>query len=335
MDSIYLRASGVNSCGGSASILPVLVSPRKSILWHDPIGMAHVAFDLDNTLGFFGITNKLGDLWTTQYITTPEQHNTGATISKRLEIKLARARETFAKSLLKDKDMLFTVLRPNLDALIKPLLDAKHAKKLKTVIIYSNTGSDYSLELAKYLIETHYKCRGFFSLMANHWHPLRDLDHVDTVLGQYKEPLKTIQTLQRLFKRATHSQAPVQLSKILLVDDRYVKHDLEKQESEGLTYLVPTRFVPPANDRQRQHILLLALYALNEQGLLTSNEYLDSPFCNRDIVYDHTRKLKIRGFGDLLDYVKMQIFGEERPDKKWRSDTPRLLSAMNKFLHQI
>jgi hypothetical protein len=297
--------------------------------------MAHVAFDLDNTLGFFGVTNKLGDLWTPQHITTPEQQNTGAKISKRLEMRLARARETFAKCLLKDKNMLFTVLRPNLDAMIKPLLDAKHARKLKTVIIYSNTGSDYSLELAKYLIETYYKCRGFFSLMANHWHPLRDLDHIGAVPGHYHEPLKTIQTLQRLFKRATHSQTTVPLSKILFVDDRLVKHDLEKQEPEGLTYLVPTRFVPPANDRQRQRILLMALYALNEQGLLTSSEYLDSPFCNRDIVYDHMHRLRIRGFGDLLDYVKLQIYGEEAPEKKWRSDTPHILSTMNKFLQQI
>lgn len=297
--------------------------------------MAYVAFDLDNTLGFFGITNKLGDLWTTQHIITPEQQNTNARISKRLEIKLARARETFAKLLLKDKNILYTVLRPNLDALIKPLLDAKHARKLKTVIIYSNTGSDYSLELAKYLIETHYKCRGFFSLMANHWHPLRGLDHVGSVQGRYTEPLKTIETLQRLFKRATHSQNTVPLSKILFVDDRLVKHDLEKQEPEGLTYLVPTRFVPPANDRQRQHILLLALYALNEQGLLTSNEYLDSPFCNRDIMYDYTHSTKIRGFNDLLDYVKLKIYQEERPQNKWRSDTPQILSRMNKFLHQV
>jgi hypothetical protein len=36
-----------------------------------------------------------------------------------------------------------------------------------------------------------------------------------------------------------------------------------------------------------------------------------------------------------LEYVKLQIYGEERPEKKWRSDTPHLLGAMNKFLQQI
>lgn len=297
--------------------------------------MAYVAFDLDNTLGFFGITNKLGHLWTTQYIDNPEQPNRNVIISRRLEIQLARARETFARLLLKDKDLLFTVLRPNIDAMILPLLEAKRKKKLKTVIIYSNTGSDYSLELAKYLIESYYKCRGLFSLMANHWHPLRKEDHKDSIPGYYTEPRKTIGTLQRLFKRTTHSYNNIPLSKILFVDDRAVKHDLQEQEPDGLTYLVPTRFVPPANDKKRQYIVFLAMYSLNHHGLLTSSEYLDSPFCNRNIFYDFGKYIKINGFNELVDYVKAGIQDEERPKEPWKSDTKHITTVIQNFLEHV
>ena len=186
--------------------------------------MAHIAFDLDNTLGFFGLTNKLGHFWSKETISNPEQP-TPVKISRKLEIQLARARELFAKLLLKDDNILFTVLRPNLDSMIIPLLEAKRKRKLRAVIIYSNTGSDYSMELAKYLIEERYKCRGFFDLMANHWHPLRTYDHRDSVPGKYVEPRKTIQTLQKLFKRATYDEEPTPLNKILFVDDREPKHD--------------------------------------------------------------------------------------------------------------
>lgn len=296
--------------------------------------MAYVAFDLDNTLGFFGLTNKLGNLWSKEAISNPEQSTGPVRISRKLEIKLARARECFAKALLKD-NILFTVLRPNLDAMILPLLEAKRKRKLKSVIIYSNTGSDYSMELAKYLIEEHYKCRGFFNLMANHWHPLRADDHRDAVPGKYVEPHKTIQTLQKLFKRATYEKGPVPPSNILFVDDRYPKHDLKAQEPEGLTYLVPSRFVPPLEGRQSNYLLFLAINALNEQGLLSSDEYLSSPFCNRNLIYDFTRHIKIRGIGDLIDYIGVEMNNEEAPERSWRSDTAHIKDVMETFLQEI
>ncbi len=191
------------------------------------------------------------------------------------------------------------------------------------------------MELAKYLIEEHYKCRGFFNLMANHWHPLRTDDHRDAVPGKYVEPRKTIQTLQKLFKRATYEKGPVPSQNILFVDDRYPKHDLQAQEPEGLTYLVPTRFVPSVTDKQRQYILFLAVYALNEQGLLSSEEYLTSPFCNRKIVYDFTKQFNIRGLDELLNYVRVQMDGEERPERPWRRDTSQITSKIADFLQDV
>jgi len=296
--------------------------------------MAYVAFDLDNTLGFFGLTNKLGNLWSKEAISNPEQSARPIKISRKLEIKLSRAREFFAKSLLKDKNILFTVLRPNLDAMILPLLEAKRKRKLNSVIIYSNTGSDYSMELAKYLIEEHYKCRGFFDLMANHWHPLRTHDHRDAQPGEYVEPLKTIETLQKLFKRASYGKA-APLTNILFVDDRDPKHELQKQEPEGLTYLVPTRFTPTITPSQRRYILFLAMYALNEQGLLSSEEYLTSPFCNRRIIYDFTKHVQISGLDDLLDYVRGQMETEESPDRPWRRDTEHITTVIKGLLENI
>jgi len=138
--------------------------------------MAYVAFDLDNTLGFFELTNPLAFLWSPDFLENPEQSavNQRLEISSKLNTKLKRARATFADSLLNDSDLLSLVIRPNIDAILVPLL--KNKKKLKAVIIYSNTGVTYSMELAKYLIEKKFRAPGLISLMADHWHPLRVAD---------------------------------------------------------------------------------------------------------------------------------------------------------------
>jgi hypothetical protein len=276
-------------------------------------------------------------MWSSEFITNPEQakNNSPLKISATLEKKLKAVRETFAKSLLADKDILYTVLRPNLDAMIIPLLEARKTRKLKTVIIYSNTGVTYSTELAKYLIESLYNARGFFSLLADHWHPLRDEDRKDERPGVYVEPYKTIGTLQKLFAEATHTAGPVPLNKIMFVDDRQEKHRLTEQEGEGLTYLKPTRFVPKITDKQRDYMLFLALMAMNKHGVLDSTEYMESAFCHRDIPYEFTKKHLIRGFPDLVEFIMDEIWNEEGHGTTWKADTAAITSVMKRFLNNV
>jgi len=279
--------------------------------------MACVAFDLDNTLGFFDIIKPLALLW----------DEGSHPISHLLKRKLQGARSTFATYLLNDPKILATLLRPNLDAMILPLLQAKQSRRLKTVIIYSNTGVGYSVELAIFLIETIYKCPRFFALGADAWHPLRKLDHKDDIPGEYTEPYKTIETLQLLFQKAMHSKKSVPLRNILFVDDRRPKHVLKAQEVDGLTYIVPSRFIPTVTDQQKRYILFMAYLSLEQNGLLTNKEYLASKLCNRD---NH-----IRGFTDLFAHVSDCIEGIHTATKAWVADTASISSQMREFLHQI
>lgn len=299
--------------------------------------MACVAFDLDNTLGFFEVTNALAYLWSPQFLENPEQsrRNGPLKLSQKLCTKLRQARLSFAHSLLRDRDILAIVLRPNLDAMILPLLEAKRQRQLKTVIMYSNTGVSYSTELAKNLIETMYKSPGLFSLIADHWHPLRSADHPNHRPGQYVEPRKTIETLQLLFKRASRSSNDIPLQNILFVDDRTPKHALQQQEPAGLTYLVPSHFVPMITDEQKDYILFLALTALEEHGILSNKEYLESGFCFRDIPYEMTKRHSIRGFPDLLEYVSNamdRVHGSVNP---WTPDTQAISRQVQEFLEQV
>ena len=297
--------------------------------------MAYVAFDLDNTLGFFELTNPLAFLWSPDFLENPEQSavNHRLDISSKLNMKLKKARATFANSLLNDSDLLSLVIRPNVDAIISPLLKKK--KKLKIAIIYSNTGVTYSMELAKYLIEKKFKAPGFISLMADHWHPLRVADRPRYVPeGRYVQPEKTIKTLQLLFRTALGVKSVPPVNKIMFVDDRNPKHKLEAQEADGLTYVVPTAFYPRFTDYQKRAIMFLALEALDREGLLSDSEYLSSGFCNRIIPYDYTKRHSVRGFPSLFSYVWDQVM-EVKTGNSWAPDTISLQGQVEHYLQNI
>ena len=292
--------------------------------------MAYIAFDLDSTLGFFELTNAFAFLWSPDFLENPEQSapNAHLEISAKLNRKLAKARQTFAANLLKDPDLLSTVLRSNIDDMILPILQAK--KDVKAVIIYSNTGVTYSMELAKYLIEHKYRSPGLIALMADHWHPLRVADRPRYVPeGRYVQPEKTIKTLQVLFRSVTGVAPPP--SAILFVDDRTPKHTLEAQEAEGLTYIVPKPFVPTISAYNRKRLLFMAFESLQVSGVL-DKEYLDSGFCNRSIPYDNTKQLTVRGFPALLKFVWGQIMNVG--DKTWTDDKD-LKAHITKYLEKM
>jgi len=297
--------------------------------------MAYVAFDLDNTLGFFELTNPLAFLWSPDFLENPEQSaiNHRLEISTSLNNKLKKARTTFANSLLEDSSILSLIIRPNIDAIITPLLKKNN---LKTMIIYSNTGVTYSMELAKYLIEKKFKKPNMISLMADHWHPLRVADRPRYVPeGRYVQPEKTIKTLQLLFRTALGIKTIPPITKILFVDDRNPKHKLEQEEKNGLTYIVPTAFFPKFTEYQKRHILFIALEALDREGVLSDTEYLNSGFCNRTIPYSHVKKYFVKGFPSLYKYVWDTVMELKPPNNPWIPDTITLQTQTKIFLHNI
>lgn len=317
------------------------------------MGDVYVAFDLDNTLGFFELTNPLAYLWSPEYLSNPEQSapNAPLEVSQRLQVKLRRAREYFATTLAAKEELLWIVLRPNLWTIMDPLLRARRAGNLGGAVIYSNTSVSYSVELGKDLIEKVWRVPGLFRATADHWSPLRTADRAEppsAYAKDYVEPLKTISTLQRLFRtaasrgrtrsrRSRKARAPIPLKRILFVDDRTEKHALAQQEKGGLTYLVPTRYVPAAADVPavaRQHLFAMALEAMNRAGLLRDKEYLESGFCHRDIPHSLTKVEKIRDFTDLFTWVWEEIQGVRLPRAAWENDSATLSAAAKRFFRQ-
>lgn len=299
--------------------------------------MAYVAFDLDATLGFFEITNPLAFLWSPDWLENPEQSalNGRLALSHGLRVKLSRARIAFANALFANKELLDIVLRPNLDAFFPHLIKAKRAKRVKSIIIYSNTSVTYSMELAKALIEKKFRAPRLFSLMADHWSPLRDADRPRVDPGRYVQPEKTITTLKVLFRRATKSAtADVSPDKIMFMDDRHPKHKLEAQEKDGLKYIVPSAFYPQFTERQKKNIIFLALKALDEQGVISDSDYLSSGFCNRVIPYNNGMRHTVSGFVDLFKYVWDRMVDVECPERPWVPDTADLEAQVDAFLEK-
>jgi len=302
--------------------------------------MAYVAFDLDNTLGFFEYTNPLSYLWSPDMLTNPEQArvNPAVSLPPILLRRLAAARKKFAQKLLRNHHLLFSILRPNLNTLIYPLLALKRNRRLKSVIIYSNSGVTASLELAKELIEKHYDCAGLFQVLADHWHPLRVQDRPPTYTPQprtYVEPLKTPKVLKALFREATHERRVIPSKNILFVDDRRPKHAIQEEEPRGLTYIVPTPYYADLSKKDRLSLVAMAIESLDEAGIMDDSEYVDSAFCNRLIPYDFTKTYRISSFYELAEFVLAEVLSVRTPARAWEADTDVLRARISTFLEKI
>lgn len=301
--------------------------------------MAYIAFDLDNTLGFFELTNPLAFLWSPDFLENPEQsaHNVSLEINAKLKLKLKNARSIFAKYLLNDPEFLDIILRPNLDVVFSQIINAKDAGRVKAIIIYSNTGVTYSMELAKELIEQKYNSPDLINLMADHWHPLRVADRPRYIPeGRYVQPEKTIKTLKLLFNKATGRRGVPPTNKIMFMDDRTPKHKLQEQEADGLTYIVPKAFFPEVRIYHKKALLFLALESMQRAGLLSDASYLSSGFCHRQIRSHGNKQVYfLDGFPSLYKYVWNEMYRVEGVNTPWIPDTISLNAELARFLEKV
>ena len=290
--------------------------------------MSYVAFDLDNTLGYFEVVGPLAFLMSPEFLENPEESSKNSLkLSKGLKLKLKNVRKEFAEKLLKTPHVLPAVLRPNLDLLIKPLL-----KKKPTVIIYSNTGNAFSTHLARDMIEHKYRSPGLIQLIADVFHPLRESEIIGAGgdANGYMNPEKTYPVLVALLKAAAKSSAPIHPDQILFVDDKTPMHPISEAITWGLTYIKPTPYAPRVNRTVRREILEIALDILDKAGLLSDEEYLSSGICFRRI-YRSEGTTVIRGFPDLLSYVWKSMNETYYPPRKWLDDTPSLKIGIRQF----
>jgi hypothetical protein len=296
--------------------------------------MACVAFDLDETIGNFQAIGILANLWSIDDLNTPEQlQGDQFKPSPSLKTILNRVKDTFAGYILRDKILLDMIIRPNIGELLEPLLAAKRSKHLKTMIIYSNTGNKFTVELAEHLLEHMFKVPNLFSVTADWWHPLRRADRV--VIDREVIMHKRIETLQLLFQKALKTKKSIPLGNILFIDDRSPRHTLIQQVPQGLTYLVPTAFRPTIPDKQKEYFLFMAFAAMEKHGLFENPEYLQSKFCNRTIhvSYPPMRPVKINGVLELFRAVSTLFMDVE--GIPWQPDSAALRKGVKEYLQNV
>lgn len=293
---------------------------------------AYAAFDLDLTLGCFEYIYIFAYLWSPEFLENPEmgEPNPPLKLSKRLEAKLQKARSRFAHHVLADPELLELVLRPNLDALIRPLLVLKRAGVLKAAVIYSNTNVNYTMEFAKILIERRYRAPGFFSMLVDQWHPIRE---DDVARGEAGDPVKQMATLEKIFRRAVgEPRRKIRPADVVFVDDREPKHLVAEAESEGLTYIKVMPFCKKLTEPQRDRLLLLAFTSLQEAGVFETEEYMNSGFCHRNIPYDNGKIHRVNGFESLMDWITRSLKARMDLNVRWVDDTLAIDAAMGAFV---
>ena len=296
--------------------------------------MALVAFDLDNTLGFFDVIGPWGEFFSIDLLENSVNtlKNPGPALSPRLKELLRHAEWKVFKAIRASPKILEMIIRPNLDALLVPLIKAKAEGRVAAVCIYSNTPNTYTLHLAKTLIEDIYGCPGFFDYMVDATQAIRATDWRKRAAGA-SEPLKTFATLKRIFKDLCGVKGIIRPNQILFVDERAKKHDLEKEEIHGLTYLKPTVYSPFVSRALRAHCFKTILLTLDGTGLFEDKEYLESGIFDC-VKYDllSKREVKIDDIIDLLKYVEIMADNPWVNPEEFVDDSKKIRQTMLKFL---
>lgn len=286
--------------------------------------MALVAFDLDNTLGFFFHVAPVGHLFSLDLLENSETRglNPNFQIPQRVRAAMARAEERFVEKLLDRQHLLRIILRPNLDAMIRPVMNAKYLGRVRSVCIYSNAANSFSLTLAKKLIERTYRAPNLFCALVDATHRIR-VNDLKTM--KHGEPIKTFSTLKAIFKRLCKYPLTIRPSNIVFIDERRPKHDLAALEPEGLTYIQPTEYMPVVPRGHKGEILKLALECMIQEGLMTDEEYLNSSvFHCLKRKYINQRIRAIGNFHDLLEFIGEEMAESDDVAKPFQNDTKAL-----------
>jgi predicted phosphatase len=237
--------------------------------------MALIAFDLDNTLGYFSHVGVWADFFSVDTLENSLNHilNPKFKISDKLRETLETAEKLYMDKILNSKAILKTTLRPNLDAMIKPLIKAKKAGKVRAICIYSNTWNTFSVDLGKMLIESIYSAPNLFDAVVDASHPIRK---DDWGLRKQGNQIKTFRVLKSIFRDLCSVKDEINPSDILFVDERPRKHVIQESETDGLTYLKPSVYLPDVSMHVLKEVFTIGLEVLKESGLSKNETYLDS-----------------------------------------------------------
>lgn len=294
--------------------------------------MALVAYDLDNTLGYFGHISPWGDVFSLDTLENSfnKMLNPHFHLSRSLRTKLQSVEKRFLYSILNDPKIVRSILRPNLESLILPILHAKRQGIVRAVCIYSNTWSTYAVHLGKELIEAVFECPGFFDCVVDASDPIRR--------GEYKKVAereacdKTFKVLRSIFRERCGVESTIRQSDILFVDERRVKHVIQEDEVNGLVYLRPTVYAPFISDKVKRRVYKLGIRALEEEGLLHNREFLESDVFNVLKFGDNGSYVPVQGIHQLLMGVEVNIREAGLRGIEFQDDSRQSIKVIEYFL---
>jgi hypothetical protein len=295
--------------------------------------MALVAFDLDNTLGYFSHVGIWADMFS---IDTLENSfnlalNPRFQISSALKEKLQHAEKTYMDEILNSPRILESVLRPNLDMMINPLIMGKKQGKIRAICIYSNTWNTFTVHLGKFLIEKLFKCDNLFDCVVDASHPIRAFDWSTRKQG---DQIKTFKVLKSIFKELCGVKGSILPHHVLFVDERADKHQIADAEKDGLVYLKPTEFLP-----KNSVALLDDIYRMGIRVLKNSCLYYNKEYNNSDIVHSikfgdwgkENEFIPVFSMHELLAILKNNLYKTRLRGHKFKDDSVNIADVYITF----
>lgn len=296
--------------------------------------MALVAFDLDNTLGYFSHVGVWADFFSLENLENPFNLslNPKFKLSKELREKLRGAEKLYIKKILESELIVKSILRPNLDAMILPLIAAKKQGKIRAICIYSNTWNTFTPGLGKALIETLYNCENLFDCVVDASHPIRAADWSNRLQGNQ---IKTFQVLKSIFRQLCGVKGSIKESDVLFVDERLEKHAISSSESKGLIYLKPTEYLPKLQMSLLKKVFNIGIEVLEESGLFKDTHYLESDVfhCIKFGPWDKINiYIPVQNIFELIQIAEENLRASALVGHDFVDDTDDIIQCINRFL---
>jgi hypothetical protein len=296
--------------------------------------MALIAFDLDNTLGYFSHVGVWADFFSIE--TLENQFNLSLNPKFKLTPALRKLLKTteklYIKKILENEEIVKSILRPNLDAMILPLIQSKKAGNIKAICIYSNSWNTFTPILGKALIEALYNCENLFDCVVDASHPIRAADWLNNTQGNQ---IKTFNVLKLIFRKLCKVKGPIKESDVLFVDERSEKHEISSSESNGLTYLKPTEYLPRLSMPLLKKVFNIGIEVLEETGLFKSSEYLESDIfhCIKFGPWGADNKyIPIQNIYDLIQISEESLRGSALVGHEFADDSGEITACLEEFL---
>ena len=292
--------------------------------------MAYVAFDLDNTLGYFSHIGIFADFFSIENL----ENNFNKILNPKFQIEsglkedLRNAAKLYIRKILESPEILETVLRPNLDALIKPIIKGRRSGKIKAVCIYSNTWNTFAVHMGKEIIESKYKYKGLFDTVVDASHSIRRYDWLNRPQGQQ---VKTFKVLESIFKDLCGIRGHIIPSDILFVDERKEYHEIKE---DGVHYLKPTEFLPKVSSNILHKVYMACMECLEETGLINNTKYLNSDIfhCIKFGGWDKINNfIVINNFDELIQIAKENLYASGLNGHKFKDDTREIEEFIKKI----